>query len=226
MVRLLDWIVEEHHQAVTREPLQRAAEFRDPDAERLVVAAEDVEDVLGRRRLAERREAAKVREHDGDLAPVAGQQALARLARDQRGDLGREEPGQLGPLALDGRGQAGQTRGPGSPGRRTGPRGRSRRPCTARARRGTRSITPTTTPSRSMGTPRSVRNPPRRCASAYWYSGSARASGMCTGRPSSTVRPVHVARLGTMGWARLNATTSVGAPTSATWWYRPSSSSR
>ena len=70
-------------------------------ADRRVVAPQEAEDLLGLGRLRERREVAQVAEHRRDLAAVAGQHRLAVGARHELRDLGREEPGELAPLALD-----------------------------------------------------------------------------------------------------------------------------
>ena len=76
-------------------------------AHRPVVIAQDPEDLGRLGTLGERREAAKVAEDRRHRAPMTGQQCLAVRARDERPDLGREEPGQLRPLAVDRPEQAG-----------------------------------------------------------------------------------------------------------------------
>ena len=67
-----------------------------------VVVAEHVEQLLRLGRLGEGGEAAQVAEDGRDDPPVTAQERLAVGARDQLGDLGREEAGQLGALAVDG----------------------------------------------------------------------------------------------------------------------------
>src|SRR5262249_40377521 len=54
--------------------------------------------------------------------------------------------------------------------------------------------TPTGTPSRNIGTPSTVRNPPSFWASGQVYSGSAVTSVTCTTCPSSKARPMIVPR--------------------------------
>jgi hypothetical protein len=66
-----------------------------------VVLTKDVEQLLGRGRLGECREAAQVTEEGRDVGPVAGQQPFAVLARDELRDLGRDEARELRALALD-----------------------------------------------------------------------------------------------------------------------------
>ena len=102
-----DRVVEEHHQTVAGEPLERALEPEDQVAERLVVLREDAHHLLGLARLGERREAAHVAEHDHDLAAVALEERLVARVDDQLRQLGRQEPPQtahplqLGDLRLD-----------------------------------------------------------------------------------------------------------------------------
>jgi hypothetical protein len=81
--------------------LQRALVRRDEVAERAVVLAQDVEQILGRSRLGEGGETAQVAKQARDVRAVPGQQLLALCARDQLRDLRRDEAGELGPLALD-----------------------------------------------------------------------------------------------------------------------------
>ena len=97
-----DGVVEEDHDAVAREVLERAAVGRDQLADRLVVRAQHLEQLLRRGRLGERREAAEIGEQAGDVRAVAREQLLALLRGDERGHLRREEAGQLGPLPLHG----------------------------------------------------------------------------------------------------------------------------
>ena len=101
MVVLDDRVVEEHEDPVAGEVLERAAVLHHQGADRRVVGAEDAEQLFRLGGLAEVGEAAQVGEDRRDLAPMAGQELLALGARHERRDLGRHEPGQLGPLALD-----------------------------------------------------------------------------------------------------------------------------
>jgi hypothetical protein len=94
-------VVEEDHDPVAREVLERAPVSGDQLARRGVVLADHVDELLGLGGLRERREPAEVEEDDRDVRPVAGEELPALIARDQRGDRGREEPRELGLLALD-----------------------------------------------------------------------------------------------------------------------------
>jgi len=80
-------VVEEDHHPVAREVLQGPTVLHDELAHRGVIFAQDPEDLFGLGRLAERGEAAQVREQGGRDAPVAGQELGALGARDQRSDL-------------------------------------------------------------------------------------------------------------------------------------------
>src|SRR5262245_15099310 len=61
---------------------------------------------------------------------------------------------------------------------------------------------PIGTPSRSNGTPSTVRKPPRLCASSSVYPGSASTSTICVGRRSSIVRPTMEPRPSIIGTLR------------------------
>ena len=74
----------------------------DQVADRLVIRAEHLEQLFGRGRLGERREASEVREQTRDIGAVPREQPLALVGGDERGDLRREEAGQLRPLPLHG----------------------------------------------------------------------------------------------------------------------------
>src|SRR5207245_9431890 len=65
-----DGVVEENHQAVPGEALERALMLEDELAHRGVIFPEDTHDFFGLRRLVEWREAPEVEEHDGHLPPV------------------------------------------------------------------------------------------------------------------------------------------------------------
>ena len=86
-----DRIVEEHHDAVAREALERALVLEHDATHRRVVRVQHLHHLLGLGAVGERREAAQVDEHDADLAPVRRQQLLAAAGDDRLGDLRREE---------------------------------------------------------------------------------------------------------------------------------------
>ena len=100
-------VVEEGHQAVAGEAVERPLVAVDEIAERGVVLAEHQHQVLGLDGLGERREAAQVAEHDRDLLPVALEERLVARRHDELGDLRRQEAPQppraleLGDLLLD-----------------------------------------------------------------------------------------------------------------------------
>ena len=100
-------IVEEGHQPVAREAVERSLEAVDEIAQRRVVLAEHQHQVLGLDGLGERREAAQVAEHDRDLLAMALEERLVAGRHDELGDLRREEAAQpsrsleLGDLLLD-----------------------------------------------------------------------------------------------------------------------------
>src|SRR4029079_17603548 len=77
MVLLELRIVEEHHQAVAGEVLERALLLHDQPADGGVIAPEEPEDLFGFGRLRERREVAEITEHRGDLAAVTRPHRLA-----------------------------------------------------------------------------------------------------------------------------------------------------
>ena len=81
MVRDGDRVVEEHHHPVAREVLQGPLVRRDQLAERAVVLAQHVEQLLRRGGLGEGREAAQVAEQARDVGAVSGQEPLAVAAR-------------------------------------------------------------------------------------------------------------------------------------------------
>ena len=81
--------------------LERSTALDDEGAHRRVIRAQDPEQLLGLGGLGEVGEAAQVGEEGSDLASVTGQELLTLRARDQRRDLGRDESGELGPLAVD-----------------------------------------------------------------------------------------------------------------------------
>ena len=83
-------IVEEHHEAVAGEVFQRSVVVEDERTDGSVIVVQQLHDFLGVGRLDERREAAKVAEDDGDLAPVRSQQRLV-TRRERFGNLRGEE---------------------------------------------------------------------------------------------------------------------------------------
>ena len=94
-------VVEDHHQPVTGEPLERALEAEDEVAERGVVVAQHPHDLLGLAGLGEGGETPEVAEDDDDLAAVALQEGLIAGVEDQLGHLRWEEaPQARGPLEL------------------------------------------------------------------------------------------------------------------------------
>ena len=90
-IRAAQRVVEQHHQAVAQKAFQRAFVLVDERAEARVIFAQHGHDLLGLGGLGERREAAQVAEHDGDVAAVALEHLLVAVAEDEFGDLRREE---------------------------------------------------------------------------------------------------------------------------------------
>src|SRR3954447_12023642 len=88
VVALDDRIVEERHEAVAGKVLERPLVLDDEPAHRAVVRAQEPEDLLRLGRLREDGEVAQIAEDGGDLAPVAGEQLFAIVARDEGGHLG------------------------------------------------------------------------------------------------------------------------------------------
>jgi hypothetical protein len=64
-------VVEEDQDPVAREVLERSAVIRDELADRLVVRAEDLEQLFGRGRFGERRETAQIGEQTGDVGAMS-----------------------------------------------------------------------------------------------------------------------------------------------------------
>ena len=94
-------VVEEHHEPVAGEALERALEPVDELAERGVVLREHPHDLFGLARLGERRESAQVAEDHHDLAAMTGEEALVARVDDQVHQLRRQEPAQaVHPLQL------------------------------------------------------------------------------------------------------------------------------
>src|SRR5262245_45745624 len=84
-------VVEEHHDPVAGEVLERSLVLDHQRPDRRVVAPQEPQHLLGLGALRERREVAQVAEHRGDLAAMAREQRLAFRARHELGDLRREE---------------------------------------------------------------------------------------------------------------------------------------
>jgi hypothetical protein len=63
-------VVEEHHDAVARELVERSLEPADERPQRAVVFAQKVEDLLGLGGLGKGGVTAQIAKHDDDLAPV------------------------------------------------------------------------------------------------------------------------------------------------------------
>ena len=94
-------IVEEDHDPVAREVLERAVVGDNECTKRRVVQPQEPEHLLGLGGLREDGEVAEVAEQRGDLATMAGEHRLPIRARDERGDLRRQEAGKLRALAVD-----------------------------------------------------------------------------------------------------------------------------
>src|SRR5436190_1406031 len=107
MVLNADRVVEEHHQTVAGEVLERALVVGDQPAERFVVVTEDVEELLWCSCLGEGCEASQIAEEAGDVRAVSGEELPAFVGCDQLRDLGGEEPRELRSLTLDRVEQAG-----------------------------------------------------------------------------------------------------------------------
>ena len=86
-VRARERVVEEDHQPVAGEALQRALEAGHEIAERSVVLREHLHHVLGLDCLRERREAAQVAEHNRDLAAMAFEERLLARRNHEIGEL-------------------------------------------------------------------------------------------------------------------------------------------
>ncbi len=84
-------VVEEDHDAVAGEALERAFVFEDQPAHRRVVFAQHAHHFLGLGGFGEGGEAAQVEEHHRDLAPVALQRIVGAAGDDRVGQLRREE---------------------------------------------------------------------------------------------------------------------------------------
>ena len=99
-------VVEEGHEAVAGEVLERALVLDDQSAHRRVVVAQESRTSFGSATSEKTVKLRKSQNERRDLAPVAGQELLAIVAGRQRRDLRRQEAGELGALSLDGLEQA------------------------------------------------------------------------------------------------------------------------
>jgi hypothetical protein len=81
-VRTRHGIIEEHHQSVPGEALERSFEAEDELAERLVILAQNAHRLLRLGRLGKRRKAAQVAKNDRDLAAVAFEKRLVARRDD------------------------------------------------------------------------------------------------------------------------------------------------
>src|SRR4051812_50186810 len=99
MVALDDRVVEERHEAVPGEVLERALVLDDESAHRPVVGAEEAEDLLRLGGLGEDGEVAEIAEDGGDLAAGGGGELVALVAPDEGGHPGGEGNGPPGPPA-------------------------------------------------------------------------------------------------------------------------------
>src|SRR5688572_30088773 len=101
MLRYRHRVVEEDHDPVAGEVLERSRMRGNELTRRRVVFANDVDQLLGLGRLYERGEPAEVEVDDRDLGTMAREELCPLVARDERGHLRREESRELGLLALD-----------------------------------------------------------------------------------------------------------------------------
>ena len=85
-------IVEEHHDAITRELIKRALILTDQRPQCAMVLAQEIQYFLGLGGLSEGGVAAQIAEHDDDLAAMAFQDFLIALRDDQFGELRCKEP--------------------------------------------------------------------------------------------------------------------------------------
>src|SRR6516164_5243362 len=85
-------VIEEHHDAVAGELIERPLVLADERPERSVVLAQAIEDLLRLGSLREGGVAAQVAEHDDNLAAMAFEDFFITVRDDQFGELGREKP--------------------------------------------------------------------------------------------------------------------------------------
>jgi hypothetical protein len=85
-------IIEEHHDPVARELIERALELAGERPQRAVVVAQKIEHLLGFGGFGKRGVASQVAKYDDDFAAMAFEDLLVALRDDQLSKLGREEP--------------------------------------------------------------------------------------------------------------------------------------
>jgi hypothetical protein len=78
-------VIEEHHDPITRELVERALEPADERSQSAVVFLQEVEDFLGLSGFGESGVAAQVAKYDNDLAAMAFKDFLVALRDDQFG---------------------------------------------------------------------------------------------------------------------------------------------
>ena len=177
--------------------LERSTALDDEGAHRRVIRAQDPEQLLGLGGLGEVGEAAQVGEEGSDLASVTGQELLTLRARDQRRDLGRDESGELGPLAVDGLHEPGVLDGDGGLLGEAGHEedlGSAEWPDLAAAEPDDADHVAFLQDRNAQG----IRMP-FSCAVGQSYSRSAPRSSTWTGCPVRTTRPVTASRPGPVG---------------------------
>src|SRR5262249_26261075 len=80
-------VIEEHHDPVAGELVERALELADKRPQRAVILTQEFEDFFRLRGLGEGGVAAQVTEHDDDVAAMAFENFLVALRDDQFGEL-------------------------------------------------------------------------------------------------------------------------------------------
>src|SRR5215471_10182971 len=91
--RVGNWhgVVEENHDPITRELVERPLELADQRPQRAVIIAQEIQHLFGLCGLGEGGVAAQIAEHNDDLAAVAFEYLLVAPRDDQFGELRREE---------------------------------------------------------------------------------------------------------------------------------------
>ena len=85
-------IVEDRHQTVTGEVLDRALEFMNDGADGCVVLAQDIHHLFRFGGFGKGGKAAQVAKHDSDVAAVTVENAIVARRQDQLGDLLGQKP--------------------------------------------------------------------------------------------------------------------------------------
>ena len=85
-------VVEENHDSIAGELVERSLELADQRPQRAVIFAQKIEHFLGFGGLGESGVAAQIAEHDNDLAAMAFEDFLVAVRDDQFGQLRRQEP--------------------------------------------------------------------------------------------------------------------------------------